>query len=156
MVVARYVFDTCAILETWRRNFPRDVAPGLWDRIEKFIDDGVIIAPEEVYEELATKDDEVLDWARHRKEQMFVSIDDEQIGVVREIVNGYPNLLKTGRNRADPFVVALAEARRLVVVTEEAPDGNPRRPKVPYVCAHRDVPCTDVVGLMRTEGWSLR
>lgn len=154
-MAALYVFDTCAILETWVRNFPRDVAPGLWERLEALMDEGVIVAPDEVFEEIARKEDDVHEWAKARRERLFVPIDDRQAACVREIVNGNPNMLKSGRNRADPFVIALAEVKSLTVVTEEGLDGSDRRPKVPYVCGLRSVPCTNVVGLMREQGWEL-
>lgn len=155
-MAAVYVFDTCAILETWVRNFPRDVAPGLWERLEGLIDQGTIVAPDEVFEEIAKKEDEVHEWAKARRDRLFVPIDDAQAACVREIVNGYPNILRSGRNRADPFVVALAQVRGLTVVTEEGLDGSDRRPKIPYVCGLRSVACTNVVGLMREQEWELR
>ncbi len=155
-MAALYVFDTCAILETWVRNFPRDVAPGLWERLEAFIAEGVVVAPDEVFEEIAKKEDDVHEWAKARRERLFVPIDEEQAVCVREIVNGYPNMLKSGRNRADPFVIALAQVKGLTVVTEEGIDGSDRRPKIPYICGLLAVACTNVVGLMREQGWELR
>jgi hypothetical protein len=51
---------------------------------------------------------------------------------------------------ADPWVVALAEARGLTVVTMEE-GGTANRPKIPHVCAHFRVPCIPVVDLIRKE-----
>ncbi len=146
--------DTSSILETWHRNFPRDVTPGLWARIEKLIDDGDLVAPEEVLVELSKKDDEINAWAKARP-QMFLPLDNLQVAQVKSIVNGFPNLLKKGRNSADAFVIALAAVTGCIVITEEAADGSLKKPKIPLICAAIDVRCTNVVGLMRREGWSL-
>ena len=58
------------------------------------------------------------------------------------------------RNRADPFVIALAELRGATVVTGEGSDGTERRPKIPYVCQQRDIPCIRFLQFIQDEGWT--
>ncbi|TFF87505.1 MAG: DUF4411 family protein [Promethearchaeota archaeon] len=41
---ARYSFDTCAFIDTWRRYYPPDVFKSIWNRITSFIEDGTIKA----------------------------------------------------------------------------------------------------------------
>jgi hypothetical protein len=79
---------------------------------------------------------------------MFVPLDTAQMDCVREILAAFPRLVGelAERNRADPFVIALAKVRRLTVVTEER-GGTENRPRIPFVCAHFGVPCMTTLEL---------
>lgn len=57
----------------------------------------------------------------------------------------------TGRPIADPFVIALAEAINGCVVTQEKE--KPNAAKIPNVCDHFDIECTNLQGFMEREGW---
>ena len=60
------------------------------------------------------------------------------------------------RNRADPFVVALARLRNGIVVTKERPRrGSTGRLKIPDACAELDIPCLDWFEFLRGIGWRL-
>jgi hypothetical protein len=56
-----FCVDSSGWLDGWTRNYPPDVFRTLWDRIEELVDAGEIIASEEVYVELAKKDDDLHD-----------------------------------------------------------------------------------------------
>lgn len=144
-----YSFDTSAVVNPWRRYYPFDVFPSLWRRLEQAIDAGLIRASVEVKEELEQKDDELLAYLRQRPE-VFVQIDDEQQGWVAEMVNRFPNWIDVDsrRNQADPFVVALAKAHNLTVVTYERP-GTAESPKIPHVCQAFAVRCLHFMEFMR-------
>ena len=73
-----YCIDTCALIDLWRRVYPRDIFRTLWKNIEKFISDGRLIAPREVFKELEKQDDELLEWTRKHK-KMFKNLDNEQL-----------------------------------------------------------------------------
>ena len=49
----KYSIDTSSILEGWRRHYPLDVFPGLWDQLDSLIADGDLRSTEEVLHELA-------------------------------------------------------------------------------------------------------
>jgi hypothetical protein len=55
----KYSIDTSAILEAWRRRYPPDVFPAVWQRLEQMIERGDLGASEEVLLELEKRDDEV-------------------------------------------------------------------------------------------------
>lgn len=152
-----YCFDTSAIIEPWRRTHPRDIFRTLWNGIETLIDSGEIVCPDEVFYELERKDDEILEWAR-RRGQMFIPIDDGIQDAVTNILAtaNFENLIKPGsqRNQADPFVIGLAQVRRLTVVTYERRQGSIKKPTIPDVCSHFDISCVGLVDLMRAEGWT--
>lgn len=59
---------------------------------------------------------------------------------------------------ADAYVIALAKMHSGIVVTQEtsaAEKRNPRRTHfIPDVCRELGIPCINLLGLMRREGWT--
>ena len=148
-----YCFDTSAFIETWTRDYPPDVFPGVWDGIGDLIRNGKLISPDMVRRELREKSDLVSEWTEQFA-NLFVDPDVEQIEQVRMIVNRFPRIIeeRRARNEADPFVIGLAYLRGLVCVTEES-TGNDTNIRIPYVCKRLGVDCVDTLALMRREGW---
>ncbi len=150
-----YCIDTCALIDLWRRHYPPDVFPGLWEDIERLVNQGRLIAPREVLEELRGVDDEILEWAK-RHGKMFLALDEDQLREVTTILEDFPRLIDPNKEtpEADPFLIALAGTRKWTVVTSErartSPDG---RPKVPDVCKSRGVECISLIEFFREHGW---
>jgi hypothetical protein len=151
----KYSIDTSAILDGWRRYYPREIFPGLWDRLEALIRAGHLRATEEVLRELEKRDDDVLAWAS-KQDGFSIPIDDDIQDDVSAILRDHPKLIDTRKNRsaADPFVIALARTRRCIVVTGEGPTGSLERPNIPDVCDAVGTRCMSLVDLIRTEGWT--
>jgi len=150
----KYSVDTSVIIEGWTRDFPPDVFPHMWAKIEELIDDGVLLASEEVLIELEKKHDKAYEWACQRK-HMFVPTDERIQEAVRSILRDHKKLIDTRRNRsgADPFVIALALVKRLSVVTGENFSGSLERPKIPDVCEALGIQWLNMVELFREQGW---
>jgi len=136
------------------RYYPVDVIPGLWDRLDAMIRAGELVAPDEVGREIAKQDDGLNAWVKDRPEQL-IPLDDEIQRATSEVLDAFPELVKelSGRNQADPFVVALARVGSLTVVTQEK-GGSQARPRIPMVCQHFGVACMDVVSFIRDRGWT--
>lgn len=145
-----YCVDTSAWMDGWQRYYPNDVFPTLWQRLHDRITAGEIIASEEVYVELARKDDALHKWLQERK-QMLVPLDEDIQTHAGELLHEYPRLVDTLRNRstADPFVVATALARIAVVVTGELPNGRLDKPKIPDVCRAKGIRCINFLQMIR-------
>ncbi len=149
-----YCIDTSALLDGWTRYYPPDVFPVLWERLEQLIAEGRLITTEEVLIELEKKDDEVHAWAREHRE-MFQPIDEDTQVAIVELLDRYERLVNTQKNRsmADPWVVALAQTRKCVVVSGEKRSGNLARPKIPDVCDALGIAAIDLLEMIRKEGW---
>ncbi|MDP1650159.1 MAG: DUF4411 family protein [Rubrivivax sp.] len=61
---------------------------------------------------------------------------------------------------ADAYVIALAQQRPGIVVTQETPAAEKHRPRrthfIPDVCRELGIPCISLLGMMRRERWTLR
>jgi hypothetical protein len=150
----KYSLDTSAILDGWNRHYPPKVFPTVWERLEDLASRGVIIATEEVMRELEKQDDEVYRWVKDQP-NMVVPINDQIQIEVSYILNAYPRLVNTQRNRsqADPFVIALARLIDGVVVSGEG-RRNLKNPKVPDVCDDMGIPHMRLVDLLSQQGFT--
>jgi hypothetical protein len=117
---------------------------------------GDVFVIEEVLRELERKDDGIHKWIKER-EAMVVPIDAVVQEYVVEIMSKYSRLVDSKKNRSvgDPWVIALAQARALTVVTGEKSTGTLLKPKIPDVCKDLGVPCIEIVDFFREQGWRL-
>ncbi len=70
----KYCIDTSAWMDGWVRDYPQDVFPSLWTKLDEHVEDGAIVSSEEVYIEIAKKEDDLHDWIKDRK-KMLIPID---------------------------------------------------------------------------------
>jgi hypothetical protein len=85
---------------------------------------------------------------------MIVVLDAEIQTRATPIINSFPSLTNVKSvmsGSADPFVIALAQERKLTVVMAEK--SKPTKPKIPDVCRALDIPCITLVEMFRREGW---
>ena len=152
-----YVIDTSALLDGWVRNYPPDVFPSLWLHLEEMIKAKELLAPDEVLLELSQKDDEVHKWGKANN-AMFVPLDEDVQNATQEILIQFPRLVGAmkDRNRADPFVIALAKVKGAIVVTGEKSRGTEDRPRIPNVCDHFGIGHCTLLQLIRDNGWTFR
>jgi hypothetical protein len=152
-VTAKYCFDTSAFIEPWNRHYPIDVFPAIWQKLDSLISEGILIAPDEVFQELEKQHDSLLTWVRARK-SVFRPLSDIQ-EAVSHILKDFPTLIdsRSDRPAADPFVIALGMVTETIVVTYEQPDAKAKKPKIPNVCSRFGIQCVSVMELMRNEGW---
>lgn len=151
-----YCLDSSALIDGLERFYPPEQFPRLWERMDELMEEGRLIVSDEVFVEVSKKDKAAADWCAERKEDVVVETDSEIANQVRDVLSDFPLLVKQmkGRNRADPFVIATAELYEAVVVTGEGNDGTEGRPKIPFVCANRDVRCIKFLELIQEENWS--
>jgi hypothetical protein len=154
MPSAAHCFDTSAFLQCWTRYYPLDVFPGLWEKLNDYAAHQAIVCPEEVRYEIEKKEDRLHEWVKARP-YLFVPLDEQIQRAAAAILAAHPLLVKPSRQRtqADPFVIAVAQVRKIPVVTEER-GGSATRPKIPSVCAALGFPCMTVVEFIRSQGWT--
>lgn len=151
-----YSVDTSALIDGLERYYPEESFPALWKEVDALIGAGRFLISEEVWEEARVRDAAAKKWCDSRKNDGLVVATD--MAVVREVQNilgGFPNLVKQGRNRnrADAFVIAVARVKGAIVVTGEGPDGNDRQPKIPYICQRLGVKAIRFLDVIQLEGW---
>lgn len=155
---AFYSFDTSAIINGRRDIFILPTFQAVWDGIANMVAFGQVRAVDEVKHELTKKSDDAVKWAQGCK-GLFVSLSADIQRATTEVLREHPRLVGIGgstpRNGADPFVIALAKARRGIVVTQEEPR-NLKKPRIPDVCDALDVPWMTLPQFVNKQGWIIQ
>lgn len=152
-----YVFDTSAFIVI--SHYYPDRFPTFWEKLNEYISAGKIFSVREVFNELNTKASKphLVEWIKNHN-KIFIVPTHEEMNFVSTIFKvphfrylvGKKQQLK-GTPVADPFVIASAKIKSACIVTEESKKKNASR--IPNICEHFDIECTNVEGFMEKEGW---
>lgn len=162
-----YVFDTSSIRSL--QHFYPSVFKTIWGGLDGLVQHQSLISTREVWNELGRQNvsADVLAWAKQNK-QIFTTPNTAELQFVAQIFQikhfqsliGEQQRLK-GTPVADPFVIACAYIKKANVVTEEGWDHSSvtlspklNAAKIPNVCQHFKVPCTNLEGFMKLQGWT--
>ena len=154
-----YSFDTSALIDGLERFYPIRNFPGIWEGVDSLIDEGRLLISEEAWREAVSADAPLKNWCEDplAGHDRCICPTDETLGnVAGQIAYQFPGWVTRGKkNTADPFVIAVAEMHRCLVISGEV-NGGPAKPKIPYVCAQRGVLHGRFVDVIVAEGWILR
>ena len=155
-----FAFDTSGFVNGLAKHYRRAVLPGVWDAIGGAMVSGVIVAPSEVLVEIEKRaDPDLYEWANDRA-AAFLPPDPSWTLHFAEIEQHAPHWFAgTGTHDADPFVVALAKAEGLTVVTYEGQKFSGELSKIstykrsmPHICAAMKVNVADVTDVLEHLG----
>lgn len=152
-----YVFDTSSLVVL--KNFYPNNFPSFWQAWDDLVENHVATSVREVRNELENRDtpDFIQEWVKDHKTMFEIPGPDAlmflpQIFAVKHFQMLIPqNAQLRGTPVADPFVIAAAKAKGGAVVTEERL--KPNAAKIPNVCEHFQIPCINLAGFMRQQGW---
>lgn len=147
----QYVIDSSALFDL-RRQYPRRVFGGLWERFEEMCDNQQIVAPYEVLREIKNGQDELYEWSKER-DNIFLEPCEEEYSIVQEIVSKYNcgEKLYSTKPWADPFVISCAKYYGLPIIQHELLEGN--RVKIPLIAKAYKLNCLTLVKLFDEENW---
>ena len=152
-----YVFDSSSFIVLG--HFYPDRFPTLWSFFNGLTADGRVLSVREVRRETENQGTKQTldDWIK-ANQSIFLSPSNEETAFIRQmfLIPRFQSLIKIrqvlkGEPAADPFVIASAFVRKACVVTEETE--KPNAVKIPNVCGHFGIECTNLEGLMEKEGW---
>ncbi|MGY6657636.1 DUF4411 family protein [Amycolatopsis sp. TRM77291] len=150
-----YSIDTNVLIESWQRLYRPRTFSTYWTNLDSMIASGCLRASEEVKIEIDKRDDELKVWSKQRPD-LFVAHEHDVQLAVREALLHCKKMAGShkGHNGADPWVIALAKARGMTVVTLENKTGNLEKPKVPDVCEVLGVPWLNLYDFIEQQDWS--
>jgi hypothetical protein len=150
-----YLVDTSVLVNI--RDIHGD-SKDIWRAITNGIVAGRVRTIRQVWEELESRFSDISLRLKGYKRE-FVLSDDQTytVGVITEVRALNQNHRKLwnpvgGRNPADPFLIAVSKELNAVVVTDEKRQGPGFQRRIPYVCAQRNVGCTDRIDFLRKIG----
>lgn len=153
-----YVVDTSALIEGWQK-YPSDVFASLWVNIGEMINDGKIVAPEEVKNELSVGGDDLFDWCKNFPD-FFLKIEaDVQMSVTNLLKNPEHqkllNLKTPSIYNADVWVIGTAQTKKLTIIHEEKllTSPSPYRNKIPNVCNDLNISHLSFLDFIKQQKW---
>ena len=153
-----YVLDSGPLIDIFRHYY-RTRFPSLWEAFDAMVIEGRITSTREVFNELESHGDDLATWCKKNRQQVFITPSAEELAFVRKIfeVRHFQAMISKkvrlqGSSVADPFVVARAKCLEngCVVTTEKY---SPNAGKIPNVCEHFGVDCTNLEEFMEREKW---
>ena len=154
-----YIFDT-STLSTVFNFYYRDSFPSFWSLFDEMILNKNILSVREVRNEIKNYKykNELEVWAKANA-SFFSDPTQEELEFVTKIYS-VPHFLNNISKKqqikaepiADPFVIAKAYIENGTVITEEKNELNAAR--IPNICAHFNIPCTNLQGFLKQENWS--
>lgn len=140
------------------RYYPTDVFAGIVTKVDRMVAEERLLAPALVREEIGVVGTpDLKEWARNRS-GLFVPTADLLVAA-RSIQGRFPGLIdpKAEFEEADAYVIALAQMRGGIVVTQETSAAEKKNPKrsayIPDVCREMGIFCISFLGFIRREGW---
>lgn len=154
-----YSIDTNSLMDWQARYYPTDVFPGIVERMDALIANNRLVAAALVQEEAeAVGTVGLVAWAKSNK-NIFVPTKTLLADALR-VQDQFTGLrdAKAEYEEADAYVIALAQQRGGIVVTQETPAAEKQRPRrthfIPDVCRELGIPCISLLGMMRREKWA--
>lgn len=141
-----YIFDTSSF-KVLGNYFPKSF-PTVWQKIDLLVSEGKLKSVREVLKEVEYGNNKQIFLPPTAQETLFIA-EIFSIRNFKDLVSEKARL--QGKPVADPFIIACAKIKNGCVITEEAL--KPNAPKIPTVCQHFSIDCTNVQGLMEREGW---
>ncbi len=108
-----YFIDSSSLINL-NKYYPRKIFVTLYNNLLQMIYKKNLRAPEQVYNEIAKKSDDLLKFINPIKKFFFISTTSEIFKKAGEIINDYPELNKnsnvslTNNNHTDPYLIAHA------------------------------------------------
>jgi hypothetical protein len=153
-----YSIDSSSLMDWQARYYPTDVFAGLVEKIDALIGLERIFAPALVKEEIgAVGTAGLVQWTENHAGIFVPTI--EVLAETQIIQDQFAGLRdpRAEYEEADAYVIALARLRNGIVVTQETSAAEKRNPKrthfIPDVCRELGIPCVNLLGLIRREGW---
>ena len=147
------------------RFYPPNFSKDIWSEFETLFDQNKIISHIIVFEELTTSSknkDDLTKWIIPKR-KYFKDYSLIQLHYVSQIINKFPNLIESDREKdqADPWLIALAieeqlqmklfnPKQKVVVVNEESKN---KLQKIPDVCNHYGLENLNLLELFKYFGW---
>jgi hypothetical protein len=151
-----YSIDTSALIHWWDEAYSPAQVPGLVPKLDALAAEGRLVAARSVKDEIA--EGPLRTWCKQHTD-FFIDEDEAIQLAAAALLAKYPVKARSIKG-ADPFVIALAQARATTeqpwaVVSAEGMRGPERGVSIPWVCNDHNVTHMSFFQMWKTEGWSV-
>jgi len=161
-----YILDSNFFIQAHRSNYPFDVLPSFWTKIQQLANQQLIISIDKVSDEIFQNDEELTNWCQTNLPDDFFkdsSISIYEYTVLASWANGKNDHFHQraieqflDNDYADAWIVAFAMNQNLPILTHEKSEPDRRsRIKIPDVCIDHGVSYFNTVEMLRNLGESI-
>ncbi len=150
-----WLLDTSVLVQAYRRDYGMDFCPGFWDWLDRESDRGRVFSLDRVALELDAGD-RLAKWAKDRPRFFLPLVAEDQLAISRVAQwarsgKYQPAAVQEFLEVADFYLVSVALARNMTLVTHEVPSATVKRIKIPDVCVAMEVPFARPDQMLRLE-----
>lgn len=153
-----YLLDTNVLIAAKNLYYGFDFCPAFWDWLIRKHQTSKVFSVEQVFNEIAGGDDDLVEWARSRADGFFRPIDEATLPSLKTVAQWVeeaeaytPAAKNTFLQVADYYLIAQAHAGGHTVVTQERPENSRNRVKIPNVCLGIGVRYMNTFDMLRQE-----
>lgn len=148
-----FCLDANIFITAWKKLYPIEVFPSLWDQFVEQKDKIVIIKP--IFNELRKGQDELFDWI-NKQGFSITELSGEMEQLALELESEYETEdISKGAGPVDIKLIAYAKKSEYTVVTfEHQPNPSKKKStfKIPTICNEQQVECIQLVEFLRRTG----
>ena len=149
----KYVIDSSVIIDM--KHYYPEIFLSLWSKFNVLVESKEIISVKEAFNEITGRDDFLSKWAEEN-EELFETPGSDEYKIISEIMKKHKELVRnesilSGKPVADPFLIAKAYSKKLILLTNETYIKNAH--KIPNVCEEYDIKVMNLKKFMLNEKW---
>ncbi len=147
--IHKYVLDSSALFDL-KKHYNPTIFKRLWEMFDQLCDSGVIISVKEVYREIHRGEDWLLEWSDKHKKMFMAPETIEECCIIDELQQAEPSWIDPNSDKpvADPFVIACAKTRGLIIIQHEQLNRN-----LPKHAKRLGVTCYRLQDFFEAENW---
>ncbi len=156
----KYILDANIFIEAKRRYYAFNLCPGFWDSLLHHNGMGNLESIDRVRKELLEGKDNLATWSK-KSPDLFASTGSKSVladyGDIIQWVQSQERFTNAAKSEfssgVDAWVIAYAKANNAIVVTHEVSAPRSRKDvKIPDVCKHFNVQCTNTFDMLQRLG----
>ncbi len=154
----KYILDANVFIQAHRFYYPEDVFPSVWKWIIEKNDENQVFSIDQIYDEIAKGNDDLYKWVSQLNKDAFFLVSTDlstqlKFTEVADFVQSlnFNQFQKDDFLRcADPWLIATALDKDMILVTQEKYDPNiKRKVLIPNICEEFDVRYIDTIKFFR-------
>ena len=148
----KYVIDSSALFDL-KNDYSPTVFKGVWEKFNKLCDDQIVISVREVYNEIKRGSDWLVEWAELHDKIFLEPATIEEFKLIGELQEKNPSWIDiySDKPAADPFVIACAKTKNLIVIQHELPHRN-----LPKIAKELGITCLRLTEFFEKEKWEFQ
>jgi hypothetical protein len=162
-MVNPFLLDANILIQSHRRDYPFDIAPGFWEFLAKLGNEGLIAFPDVILKQMIENKDDLSKWMKDNESNFLIYLCSDEVvlssyGIIINTVQSNNSYKQTAKAQfasdPDSWLIAVAMAYGLTIVTQEVYEPNcKKKVKIPNECRRHGINYIDRTEFMRAANF---